>query len=456
QTAEGSVEAWIKLSSVGVLQPILQKGSTFATTTLAFYVTAANKVGINIGGHNYISSGPATFIASKWYHVAATWSGGPNFTVRLYVDGILDQQQTFNLAMPTNTDTLWIGRYYSATRFTGLIDELRLWGSELTQQQIVRNMFASGRSLLPNTNLVGIWNFDGSLKNFSAITGIDGSFNNGGTNNCRLSAFANEANPGALSNSFEAYATVVNHGGSPNPFPLGFTVKAPGKKINDNTTFRDTIAVSSGVTLTAIEVFMAIRHTYCGDLNLTLTAPNGQARDLSSGNGSTGLDILTFFSDGSTALTTAGFFPPWTRYAAPEVAMGNFGGTTTQGNWILTVQDAAAGDTGWLAGWGLRFNNATGVGQTSADVPDKFELLQNYPNPFNPATTIEFAIPKEANVNIGVYNILGQLVTTLVNERKKAGSYAIQFNANSFTSGTYFYRITAGGYVETKKMLLLK
>lgn len=456
QTAAGSVEAWVKLSSVGVLQPILQKGASFAATTLAFYVTSSNKVGINIGSHNYISTGPATLIANKWYHVAATWTGGPNFTVRLYIDGVLDDTQTFNLAMPVNTDTLWIGRYYGAQRFNGYVDELRMWGSALSQQQIVRNMFVSGRSLLPNANIVGIWNFDGSLMNFSATASINGSFGNGGTNNSRLSAFANEANTSALSNSFEAHATVVNHGGSPNPFPLGFAVKAPGKKINDNSTMRDTIAISSGATLTTIEVFMAIRHTYCADLNITLTAPNGQSRDLSSGNGGTGMDILTFFVDGSTSLTTAGFFPPWTNSAAPEVAMGNFGSTTTQGNWILTVQDVATADTGWLAGWGLRFNNATGVGPTASEIPDRFELLQNYPNPFNPATTIDFSIPKEANVNIGVYNILGQLVTTLVNDRRKAGSYSVQFNANNFTSGTYFYRIMAGDYVDTKKMLLLK
>lgn len=456
QTADGGIEAWVRLSSAAVLNPFVQKGSSFAATTFAFYVTASNKVGINIGPHNYISTGPTIFTAGRWYHVAATWTGGPNFTVRLYVNGVLDDTQTSTQAMPVNTDTLWIGRYYGTQRFNGYMDELRIWSGPLSQQQIVKNMFVSGRSLLPNANLVGIWNFDGNLKNFSATTGVDGSFANGGTNNCHLSAFANEATTGALVNSFEAHATVVNHGGSPDPFPLGFTIKAPGKKISDNTTIRDTISVTSGATLSTIEVFMAIRHTYCGDLNITLTAPNGQSRDLSSGNGGTGLDILTFLVDGSTPLSTTGFFPPWTNSAAPEMAMGNFGSTPTQGHWILTVQDAATGDTGWLAGWGLRFNNATSVGPTVAGVPGRFELLQNYPNPFNPVTTIEFTISKEANVNIGIYNVLGQLVTTLVNDRRKPGSYSIHLNGSNFTSGTYFYRLTAGGYVETKKMILLK
>ena len=455
QTVDGSIEAWVKLATTSGLEPIVQKGATFAATTFAFYVFNG-KIGINIGAHNYMSLGPTTLVVGRWYHLAATWTNGSNFTVRLYVDGVLDDTQTFNLAMPVNTDTLWIGRYYSGVRFTGNIDEVRIWGNELSQQQIVKNMFASGRSLLPDANLVGLWNFDGNLRNFSATTGIDGSFSVGGTNNCRFSAFANETNTGALSNSFEAQATVVNHGGNPNPFPLGFTVKAPGKTIHDNTIFSDTISVASGPTLTSIEVFMAIRHTYCSDLNITLTAPNGQSRDLSSGNGGTGLDILTFFTDAAWPLTTAGFYPPWSTSAAPEVAMGSFGSTPTQGNWILTVQDAASGDTGVLAGWGLRLNNATSVGTVTAGVPDRFELLQNYPNPFNPATTIEFTIPKDAEVSMEVYNILGQLVTTLVNEHRKAGSYTVHFNAASFSSGTYFYRIAAGEYVDTKKMLLLK
>ena len=86
----------------------------------------------------------------------------------------------------------------------------------------------------------------------------------------------------------------------------------------------------------------------------------------------------------------------------------------------------------------------------------KVELMQNYPNPFNPSTTIKFTLPREVDVNLSVFNILGQLVGKLVNEHMKAGSHLIRLDANQYASGTYFYRITAGDFVQTKKMLVVK
>jgi subtilisin-like proprotein convertase family protein len=460
QTAAGSMEAWIYLNAAGQLNTIFQKGASFAATTLAFYVTATNKIGINIGAHNYISTGPTTFVANRWYHVAATWTGGPNFTVRLYVNGVQDYTATFNLAMPTNADPAWIGRYYTTTgNFNGYIDEVRLWGNALTADQIKQNMFASGRTLLPNANLVGLWMFDGNILNYSATAGINGSYNSGGTNNCRLSAFRNETSTGALSTSFVAHATTVNRllSAGPFPFPQGFIVKAPNKPILDNTTIRDTITVSGSAALTAINVFLAVRHTFAADLDVTLRAPNGQTRDLTSDNGGTGEDVLTFFVDGSQTVTNAAFYPPWSNVAGPEVTMGNFGGTNIQGNWILEIADDAGGDTGSLIGWGLRFNNAiTNIEPVSNITPGTFKLYQNYPNPFNPVTNIRFDLPKASNVKLVVYDILGREVRTLLNDFQNPGSYEINFDAANFASGTYFYRIEAGDFVEIKKMVLVK
>ena len=85
-----------------------------------------------------------------------------------------------------------------------------------------------------------------------------------------------------------------------------------------------------------------------------------------------------------------------------------------------------------------------------------YVLEQNYPNPFNPSTTIKFGIPVKNNVVVKIYNSLGVEIATLVNEVREAGSYEIQFNANNFSSGIYYYKITSGNFVETKKMILLK
>jgi len=82
--------------------------------------------------------------------------------------------------------------------------------------------------------------------------------------------------------------------------------------------------------------------------------------------------------------------------------------------------------------------------------------IQNYPNPFNPITIIRYQMPKDEFVTLRVYDILGREITTLVNEEKPAGTYSVNFNASNLASGIYFYKISAGNFSQTKKMLLLR
>ena len=90
------------------------------------------------------------------------------------------------------------------------------------------------------------------------------------------------------------------------------------------------------------------------------------------------------------------------------------------------------------------------------NVAPGFELYDNYPNPFNPSTTIKFDLPKSSQVNLKVYDILGREVSVLVNEKREAGAYEVKFDGSALASGMYFYRIQAGSFVQTKKLLLLK
>jgi hypothetical protein len=89
-------------------------------------------------------------------------------------------------------------------------------------------------------------------------------------------------------------------------------------------------------------------------------------------------------------------------------------------------------------------------------VPTDFVLYQNFPNPFNPSTNIKFDLPKESNVAVKIYNILGEEVATLVNRVMQAGRHTVEFNASRLSSGMYIYRIEAGDFVQVKKMLLMK
>ena len=99
----------------------------------------------------------------------------------------------------------------------------------------------------------------------------------------------------------------------------------------------------------------------------------------------------------------------------------------------------------------------TGIdGTTENKLPVSYALEQNYPNPFNPSTVISYQLPKSSFVTLKVYNVLGKEVATLVSESKDAGAYKVMFNASSLPSGIYFYKLEAGTYTQTRKLMLLK
>jgi len=133
---------------------------------------------------------------------------------------------------------------------------------------------------------------------------------------------------------------------------------------------------------------------------------------------------------------------------------------TTQYLWSVVATDGQAIAEGPI--WSFSTEGPVAVEEIeSPQLPDLFVLSQNYPNPFNPETRIEFALPRASHVKIEVFNILGQSVRTLVDERLSAGYKAVNWDSRDnhgveISSGVYFYRITAGDFVESKKMLLLK
>jgi hypothetical protein len=112
----------------------------------------------------------------------------------------------------------------------------------------------------------------------------------------------------------------------------------------------------------------------------------------------------------------------------------------------------------WVRVWqsGKIILSSTGIEGCESVQPLTFSLNQNYPNPFNPLTQITFSVPKATNVTLKVYDILGQEIALLVNERKQAGEYNVTWNAEGVTSGVYFYRIVAGGFIQTNKMVVVK
>jgi len=94
--------------------------------------------------------------------------------------------------------------------------------------------------------------------------------------------------------------------------------------------------------------------------------------------------------------------------------------------------------------------------ETAAQIPTQYFLYQNYPNPFNPTTTIKYSISQRGLVIIKIYNAIGEEVATLINKEQPVGNYEVEFDATTLPSGIYFYRLKAGSFVETKKMVLMK
>ncbi len=169
-------------------------------------------------------------------------------------------------------------------------------------------------------------------------------------------------------------------------------------------------------------------------------------------------DSLYRFADSSSVLLTRQWYSP-----PPS------GSTGTDSFWLSDTSGFSRrrssatlfqGFHGWTAGRSditLLHNPALSVQQRpTVCSPAYFVLEQNYPNPFNPSTTIRYGLPQRSAVQLVVYNTLGQQIATLVQEETEAGYHEVKFDGSGLSSGVYFYRLTAGSYIQTRKLLLVR
>ncbi len=194
-----------------------------------------------------------------------------------------------------------------------------------------------------------------------------------------------------------------------------------------------------------------------GDLEIYLQH-NGVIDTLIYHQGGSGDNFIsTELSDSADSPITGGS-APFTGSFRPYHPLSLFSGHQAEGEWILRIKNTG-GQSGMLNRWSIRFEvdeNTIGISPVSNQIPGKYSLSQNYPNPFNPVTNIKFSIPKSGLITLKVYDIIGREVEQLINQTMNAGIYKYDFDASHLSSGVYFYKLTAGDFTETKKMLLIK
>ena len=192
------------------------------------------------------------------------------------------------------------------------------------------------------------------------------------------------------------------------------------------------IAASPGQTITPLVQTKSFKSaSTLNHVQMTLYRKNAFSTALTSASSSTGTDVTFAYS----------------------VAVAD--------TYYVLVTNTTASEAGPGARYKFSIGTPTGVLENVTGLPTAFGLDQNYPNPFNPSTTIRFALPKDAQVSLKIYDVLGREVRTLVNARVTAGYQQVIWDGRNglgaqVASGMYIYRITAGEFISTKKMMMLK
>jgi probable HAF family extracellular repeat protein len=215
---------------------------------------------------------------------------------------------------------------------------------------------------------------------------------------------------------------------------------------------------ADGTTITGFEtgsagIYLAFKWTQSGGFTFNIAGNFSQGNAV-SGDGSV---IVGDNGNGAFRLSSASGLESLNQVYSNLLASGSdlltALGISTDAQFI--VGQGVNGTTGNNEGFLLAVNGITFVNENN-NFPDAFSLNQNYPNPFNPSTKISFSIPIEEFVTLKIYNSLGEEVAELVNETKPAGNYSISFDAGKLTSGVYIYKISAGKFFQSKKMIYLR
>lgn len=458
-----TVEAWIRIDTLApspapYMGIFTQSGGTNEVPWGLYVDRTEGKLFFVKNGTDPVQGGKTR--DGQWHHVAATCDNDLGM-ILLYVDGEQVAYQSFNTATGSipQSDLPWtVGSFeatdYSALKFSGGIDEVRLWRNTVrTPAQIRKYLYVGLDDQIndPRIDSLVVFNFDGTTRqsNKAVIDGLPPLY----------AGFVNAPRFVSPKSGIGTSGTspLLRHDGY--AYPQEFTMKRAQKKIRDFSPVSDTLAVS-GITggAASLEVALLLNHSSVSDLDIYLHSPAGDSLQLTASDltGCYEDGIMTLFIpeaalpyNASCNAPSSAPFSPAVRPAGDPVAVmaGN-----PNGNWRLRISDRANGDVGFIHAWGLHITGGTSITEPETAMFKSYV----YPNPNDGIGTVYFELPQSQTVLLEIFDQTGRRLRQQPISDAPAGKNYVELDLRSLPAGVYHYRLTAPGYRADGKMLIGK
>ncbi len=435
-TENYTLEAWIFPESFSWLAGIISKYQTSAANGYMLRLTHQSPyTGL---GFDEIVTNTGVLNSNQWYHIAAVNNGGSR---KLYINGIEFNISGSPLNVSANNDPLRIGSDYSGRFFDGRIDEIRIWNVPREQDDIIATMdtVLSGSE----TGLVAYYTFNegsGIILYDQTDNGHDGTLVGGPSwaSGYTLSGLLGDVNFDEGINIYDAVMLV-----------------AIMLELEDGNEFQLYACDTNQDGVIDIEdIVLLMQWILDIDINSRDQISNGQYYQdnrsivIESNGGVAGFQIQL-----SESVLVSDINLPsgwgWRQNGATCVAY-SMDGSSLPDMFTITLERSTAIDHIKLAGWGSKTIKAKKV-----LLPNSFKLNVG-PNPFNPGCTISFTLSNEVNIDLDVYNLKGQYITSIIGGILKEGSHQLYWSPSNLSSGAYFIHISDGNTSQIEKILYLK